>query len=375
MSGRLNGVQARIKKEVPCALYIHCMSHRLNLVIVDTGKNVQAANEFFVKLEKLDVFCSTSVVHSVFTNVQQEMSSKSVIQLKQLSDTRWTCQHAACNAVLKTLDPLLETLKILAEGNHTERAVEAKSVHQFIDFGFILALVFFENILERTQMLSNMLQARDLDLASAVLLVRTIIEELEEVRNPESEPEASANSVTMGHVWAETIQLSMKCGIPAPTDEYIEPPSKKRDRRPPFHLRNSIILETVGHRQQLLRKEDFIKKFMYVVLDRIISELKSRFSRDSLEIMEGVQSLNPRSDSFLNFKKLQPMANFYSCNMENMEIELKQAMLTLQRKKSSDAIEVDTILEFTNFLEPYSIPFLELYRLCKIACVLPVSSA
>ncbi|XP_056428266.1 zinc finger MYM-type protein 1-like [Hyla sarda] len=129
MSGRLNGVQARIKKEVPCALYIHCMSHRLNLVIVDTVKNVQAANKFFVKLEKLYVFCSTSVVHSVFTNVQQEMSNKPVIQLKQLSDTRWTCQHSACNAVLKTLDPLLETLKILAEGNHTERAVEAKSIH------------------------------------------------------------------------------------------------------------------------------------------------------------------------------------------------------------------------------------------------------
>lgn len=373
MSGRLNGVQARIKKEVPCALYIHCMSHRLNLVIVDTVKNVQAANEFFVKVEKLYVFCSTSVVHAVFANVQQEMTGKPAIQLKQLSDTRWTCQHAACNAVLKTLGPLLETLNILAQGNHTERAVEAKSIHRFIDFGFILALVFFENILKRTQTLSNMLQAKDIDLASAVLLVRTIIQELEEVRNPERRPEA--NSGTIESVWAEAIQLSIKCGISAPNEDSTEPPSKKRDRRLPLNLRNSFILETVGHRQQLLKKDDFIQMFMYAVLDRIISELKSRFSKDSLEIMEGVQSLNPRSDSFLNFEKLLPMAKFYSCNIENLEIELKQAMLTLHRKKSSDAIKVDTILEFTNFLEPYSIPFLELYRLCKIACVLPVSSA
>ncbi|KAM4772387.1 LOW QUALITY PROTEIN: zinc finger MYM-type protein 1-like [Rhinophrynus dorsalis] len=374
MSGRLNGVQARIKKEVPCALYIHCMSHRLNLVIVDTVKNVQAANEFFVKLEKLYVFCSTSVVHSVFTNVQQEMSNKPAIKLKQLSDTRWTCQHAACNAVLKTLDPLLETLNILSEGNNTERAVEAKSIRQFIDFGFILALVFFENILKRAQTLSDLLQAKDLDLASAVFLVQAVIQELEEVRNPENEPEASANSGTIESVWEETIQLSMKYGIPAPNDS-TEPPFKKRDRRSPLHLRNSIILETVGQRQQLIKKDDFIKMFMYDVLDRIISELKSRFSKDSLEIMEGVQSLNPRSDSFLNFDKLLPMAKFYACNIENLEIELRQAMLTLQRKKSSDAIKVDTILDFTNFLEPYSVPFLELYRLCKITCVLPVSSA
>ena len=35
MSGRCTGVQSRIKEFAPCAIYIHCHAHRLNLVLVD----------------------------------------------------------------------------------------------------------------------------------------------------------------------------------------------------------------------------------------------------------------------------------------------------------------------------------------------------
>jgi len=34
MSGTANGVQARIRNEVPHALYMHCYAHRMNLVLV-----------------------------------------------------------------------------------------------------------------------------------------------------------------------------------------------------------------------------------------------------------------------------------------------------------------------------------------------------
>ncbi|XP_069486309.1 zinc finger MYM-type protein 1-like [Ambystoma mexicanum] len=366
MSGRLNGVKARVQKVVPSALYVHCMNHWLNLVIVDTIKNVYAATEFFVKLEKLYVFCSTSGVHSVFVSIQTEMS-KQVIQLKHLSDTRWTCQYSACKALLQTLEPLLETLTLVTEGRQTERAIEANGIRQLIDFSFILALVLFENILKRTETLSNMLQQADLDLASAVVLVRTVIEELEEVRNQDMD-------ATIQNLWDKAVPLSSKCGIAASSIHEAEPPRKKRDCRRPFHLRNSAIMETVGQRPRLCTK-DFTKHFVNVVLDRIISELKSRFSKDSLLIMEGIQALNPRSDSFLSFQKLSQIATFYSCDLDNLQTELKQALETLARKKASDAIKVNTILEFTNFLEPYAVPFFELYQLCKIACVLPVSSA
>jgi len=41
MLGKLNGVQAKIKEIHPCAIYTHCMAHRLNLVVVDFCKNIK----------------------------------------------------------------------------------------------------------------------------------------------------------------------------------------------------------------------------------------------------------------------------------------------------------------------------------------------
>jgi len=38
MSGQHGGVQTLMKKHYPYAIYIHCMAHRLNLIVVDTCK-------------------------------------------------------------------------------------------------------------------------------------------------------------------------------------------------------------------------------------------------------------------------------------------------------------------------------------------------
>nr|CAI5837168.1 unnamed protein product [Callosobruchus analis] len=32
MSGHLNGLQAKIQKQAPQAVFVHCLAHRLNLV-------------------------------------------------------------------------------------------------------------------------------------------------------------------------------------------------------------------------------------------------------------------------------------------------------------------------------------------------------
>lgn len=41
MSGRFNGVQAKVKEMYPHAIYTHCMAHRVNLVVLDMCKLVK----------------------------------------------------------------------------------------------------------------------------------------------------------------------------------------------------------------------------------------------------------------------------------------------------------------------------------------------
>jgi hypothetical protein len=37
----LTVIQSKIKDYYPCAIYTHCMAHRLNLVVVDICKNIK----------------------------------------------------------------------------------------------------------------------------------------------------------------------------------------------------------------------------------------------------------------------------------------------------------------------------------------------
>jgi len=49
MSGHIGGVQAKIKEHYPCAIYTHCMAHRLNLVVVDLCKEIKVIFKIFIK--------------------------------------------------------------------------------------------------------------------------------------------------------------------------------------------------------------------------------------------------------------------------------------------------------------------------------------
>lgn len=58
MSGRLSGVQKRIQELQPRALYTHCRSHALNLVVVHGCTDVPIVRNTMTLIEKVAVFLS-----------------------------------------------------------------------------------------------------------------------------------------------------------------------------------------------------------------------------------------------------------------------------------------------------------------------------
>ena len=56
----------------PSAIYINCHAHQLNLVLVDTCHTVPHALNFSL-LERVYVFISSSVPHSIFMSKQKEL--------------------------------------------------------------------------------------------------------------------------------------------------------------------------------------------------------------------------------------------------------------------------------------------------------------
>jgi hypothetical protein len=66
---------------------------------------------------------------------------------------------------------------------------------------------------------------------------------------------------------------------------------------------------------------------------------------------------------------------FAESDLEDLKHEVHQTKLLLDRREKSGRDRPSTLLDFVVFLEPCKEVFHELFRLCKIAVVTPVSSA
>ena len=183
MSGCCNGVSAKILGMNPKAVYIHCCAHRLNLVLVDSCKNIAAASDFFSLLENLYVFLSSSIPHSLFVKKQSELGQQRKIQLKKLSDTRWSFRYASIKAVKGTFSAVLTTLEEIAEGSGSDRVVEARGLlFQVNSFQFLLSLLLFERIFSITAKLSDLLQAERLNYAAAAACIKATKQTVQSLR-------------------------------------------------------------------------------------------------------------------------------------------------------------------------------------------------
>lgn len=76
----------------------------------------------------------------------------------------------------------------------------------------------------------------------------------------------------------------------------------------------------------------------------------------------------------LNADLLEPFSVIYIGNTEDLRHECPQLKRAIQRARK-ERTNLTSLLCLAHFLEPYKLAFHEIFRLVKIALVLPVSSA
>ena len=107
----------------------------------------------------------------------------------------------------------------------------------------------------------------------------------------------------------------------------------------------------------------------------MLAELNKRFNSETCELMKSIHALNPKSDSFLQFEQMSGLAMMYEANLEDLKHELHSVKRLLERRSQSGRGLPESLPEFVNLIEPFGEAFREVYRLARIAVVLPVSSA
>ena len=100
MSGSKNGVQSKIRKDQPSAVYVHCMAHKLNLVLVEACKVNRMVNSFFFTLKTIYCFFAQSMNNETFKEAQRSLGDKSEIVM--ISDTRWACRYKNAASLKKS---------------------------------------------------------------------------------------------------------------------------------------------------------------------------------------------------------------------------------------------------------------------------------
>ena len=158
------------------AMYIHCMAHRLNLVLVDVCKAVNVASQFFAQLEAVYVFMSSGTSHPIFLDTQRSLyPDRNPMELKRVIETRWSCRYESVDTFVKVFKAVIQTLEVISETHHSaERSALARGyLYQVKDVKFVALLGIMHKLLLKTYTLSNALQSPELDLAAAVALINT----------------------------------------------------------------------------------------------------------------------------------------------------------------------------------------------------------
>lgn len=153
-------------------------------------------------------------------------------------------------------------------------------------------VIIFKDVFRTTKFLSDQLQVPNFDLVAADYLAQSVITALSEKRTDDK--------------WKEIRQqaesLCANTGIATQT-----PLSEKRQAQTARHL-EGFVMEAPIERARIDNIDDLKMPSFYPVIDRLLMELKRRFSTETNDVLRGVPALSPKHTSFLDKQRILPMA-------------------------------------------------------------------
>ena len=156
MTGCRTGVAARLKKDNPEMVSIHCGAHRLALV------SSQAALEV-PYMKKYDSHSITLFYHFANSPVLETALHLITLRLKKAVHTRWLSHEAAVTAIRRTLPSLMATLESEVAGK--DDAVARGLLHAIKTYDFVATTYLLCDVLPHLTSLSLLFQKEDVDLS------------------------------------------------------------------------------------------------------------------------------------------------------------------------------------------------------------------
>uniref|UniRef100_A0A3B3R0H2 DUF4371 domain-containing protein n=1 Tax=Paramormyrops kingsleyae TaxID=1676925 RepID=A0A3B3R0H2_9TELE len=337
MSGNKGGVHVILKLTFPQALYVHCNSHRLNLVLCAASKVSGHVSTFFDTLNNIHSFMTGSSRHAKFVAAQKELHpGRRCLELERSADTRWSSKSGAVSKVLTLLDVILEVLAEYAESSGQSK-VEAQSLLQQIQTKkFLFLLVTFGKLFQTSDFATQGLQSPTLSVPECIDLIEGLKESFARFRD---------NSVCdFEQVMKLTEELMQKNEITS-----WDITSGTRVRKIPARLAGSVVTTSLG-KATSVRNDDDLRHIWNDILDRQLTELDNRFQEDQYGIMRAAATFLPQSKTFARIL----------------------LFIDQLRRKVANSLEFPSLMEVLDICAPDIFP--NLNKLLKVIITLPMTS-
>ncbi|XP_074304473.1 uncharacterized protein LOC141639193 [Silene latifolia] len=197
--GALNGLRNLIMKNNPCAYYVHCFAHQLQLAVVAIAKENCECAKFFMHLRIVLNFIASSCKRmTMLKKVQAGKVLKALnlgeietgrglnqeIGLSRPGDTRCSSHF---NSILSLIALYPSTIEVLEDIGSSSKCVDDPAKAQIAldhleSFEFIFMLHLMKVIFGYTNDLCQALQRKDQDIVNAMTLVDLTMAQLQHMR-------------------------------------------------------------------------------------------------------------------------------------------------------------------------------------------------
>ncbi|XP_022891835.1 zinc finger MYM-type protein 1-like [Olea europaea var. sylvestris] len=318
MSGEFNGLKALILRENPCAMYIHCFAHQLQLAVVSVAhRNVMLSDLFnmlAIIVNLVSASCKridalrTSYHVEILEMLTIEELSAGIGQFQEMSlarpgDTRWGSHLKIVTRFISMFNVIIDVLENISEDGISlqQKSMAIRQMDTMQDFQFVFSLHFMFKILVITDDLSQVLQKNDQNIQNVMKLLKLCKYALQNMRDNDWDT-----------LLSKVIQFCVDRHISVPNMDDIVV-SKGRPRR-------------ASH--QVTYYHCFYVDLFCHVIDSILQELNYRFPETTTEFFTYISCLSPR-DSFAAFDvcKLVRLAHLYLMDFNSEELLLLRPQL------------------------------------------------
>ncbi|GJZ64844.1 zinc finger MYM-type protein 1-like protein [Tanacetum coccineum] len=371
MRGEWNGLQAMFLKVNPCAYYIHCMAHRLQLALVTAAKEVDHVHEFFEDLSYIVIAVGTSCKRQDELQAAQAAQIEEMLQtgeiesgkganqigtVKRAGDTCWSSHFTSITSLIRMYNPTCTVLeKIKKDGsNYKTRGGASSALKKLTSFDFVFILHLMKTILGHADVLCKALQQKDQEVVSAIKMVSHTRKLIQTLRDDKWDSFLD-----------DVVAFCKKHGIRIPnfSAHYFEGRNVRNQDNATneHHYHFDIYNETI---------------------DFQLRELDSRFSEKIVELLELSSALDPRdgyvsfsSYSILKLAKKYYYLDFTEQELDDLEFQLKHFEIDMKDHpvlgKLSSIADLCQGLAYTGKARHYYL----VDRLIRLVLTLSVSTA